>query len=322
MNKKDDPFDPFASKNSEEENSQEESFSENSSENSPENFVIAESSAGLLENEEPPEESPLSFEINSEPSTLDTSPETSPQTAHDTHPDTAHWSEKVSSAAEQIVPATYPFSLLITGPLTAHEKEKLLDILSRENMGIREVDLEPQFISERVLIPRMSEYAGVLLVQALRGTRAKLRLGPADSIFMTEETREEYVPETEIKTGSVRDLSGVSSDGSHPAERIRISADSSIPGIPQIQLIDFVIASATLEAETVEAQSSPEYQAILDALIRELKYKAYRKGALAITQFALELVSLSLPSQYRLTVSGSAVKAAEPEISHNSPDFN
>jgi|GEM_PF-1802750 len=303
---KDDPFDPFASKNSEQEDSPD-SFSENSAEN----FVIAESSTGLLGSEEPP----LNLEANSEPSPLDTPPDASQ--------DTAHWTEKVSSAAEQIVPASYPFSLLITGPLTAHEKEKLLDILSRENMGIREVDLEPQLISERVLIPRISEYAGVLLVQALRGTRAKLRLGPADSIFMTEETREEYLPETEIKTGSVRDLSGnLSGDGSHPAERIRISADSSIPGIPQIQLIDFVIASATLEAETVEAQSSPEYQAVLDALIRELKYKAYRKGAQAITQFALELISLSLPSQYRLTVSGSAVKAAEPEISPNSPDFN
>lgn len=222
-------------------------------------------------------------------------------------------------ATQQPISASFPFSLLITGPLTAHEKEKLLDLLSRHNMGIREVDLEPQFIGERILIPRISEYAGVLLVQALRGTRARLRLGPSDSIFSTEETREETpLIDPDLNIGELRIQH---SETAPPAEQIRISADSSIPDIPSPQLIDSIFASATLEADTVEAQSSPEYEEVLDALIRELKYKAHRKGAIAITHFTLDLVPLSLPSQYRLTVKGSAIKQGEPQSSLNSVDF-
>lgn len=222
-------------------------------------------------------------------------------------------------ATQQPVSASFPFSLLITGPLSAHEKEKLLDLLSRHNMGIREVDLEPQFIGERILIPRISEYAGILLVQALRGTRAKLRLGPSDSIFSTEETREEASSiDPDLKTGELRIQA---SENTPPAEQIRISADSTIPDIPTPQFIDSIFASAILEADTVEAQNSPEYEEVLDALIRELKYKAHRKGAIAITHFTLDLTPLSLPSQYRLTVKGSAIKSGEPEVSLKSIDF-
>lgn len=214
---------------------------------------------------------------------------------------------KIDTPEAPLTP-TLPFSLLITGPLTLHEREKLLDLLSRENIGIREVDLEPQFLSQKVLIPRVSEYAGVLIVQALRGTRAHLRLGPSDLIFATDETREDPNSITPSSEPSINHYRVQNDTPEHSAEAIRISADSSIPDLPGAQLIDFIIASTTLESDTVEAQNSPEYQAVLDALIRELKYKAHRKGGIAITHFSLELVPLSLPSQYRLTVSGSAVK--------------
>src|SRR5437764_1503439 len=82
-----------------------------------------------------------------------------------------------SHPLEQVeVPTSFPFSLMIEGTLRPEEREKLIDLISREKFGIREVDLEPQLESGRILIPRISEYAGVLLVQALRNTQARLRL--------------------------------------------------------------------------------------------------------------------------------------------------
>lgn len=219
------------------------------------------------------------------------------------------FSEKMNAA--QAVPASYPFSLLITGYLSDYEREKLIDILTRENMGIREVELEPQFASGKILIPRISEYAGILIVQALRGTRADLRLGPSDTIFSTAETREESTEESiALEAGITEIVRFRTSDGMHPAEAIRLSADPSIPDLPHPILIDLVMVSTSLQADTVEARNSPKYQETLDRLIRELKYKAHRKGASAIVNFSIELISLSLPSQYKLTVKGSAIRSA------------
>jgi hypothetical protein len=216
------------------------------------------------------------------------------------------------SSVAQNLPVPYPFSLLITGHLTEREREKLVDVLTRENMGIREVELEPQFASGRILIPRISEYAGILLVQALRGTRAQLKLGPSDSIFATPETRDEPTDESLLPAPNEFARS-ITPEGKHPAETVRISADATIHDLPNPVLIDLVIVSTTLKSEMVEPRNSPKYQETLDALIRELKYRAHRKGAQAIINFSIDLTMLQLPSEYKLTVKGSAIQsAAEP----------
>jgi hypothetical protein len=218
------------------------------------------------------------------------------------------------SSVAQNLPAPYPFSLLISGHLTDREKEKLIDVLTREDMGIREVELEPQFQSGRILIPRISEYAGILLVQALRGTRAQIRLGPSDTIFATADTREELGDiDTEWQTPPTEIARFASSEGKHPAELVRISADPMIADLPSPVLIDLVIVSASLKSEMVEPRNSPKYQETLDALIRELKYRAHRKGAQAIVNFSIDLTMLKIPSEYKLTVKGSAIRSgAEP----------
>ena len=101
------------------------------------------------------------------------------------------YSENLVAADAQIA-AAFPFTLKIDGKLTAEETEKLLTILARENMGFREVDLETQIAEGRILIPRISEYAGIVLIQALRGISAKMYFGPSDEIFSTPETRSDY----------------------------------------------------------------------------------------------------------------------------------
>lgn len=223
--------------------------------------------------------------------------------------------EKVKEFSEKMpmekvqVPAAFPFSLLIDGEMTPEEKEKLVDVLSRESMGIREVDLEPQFAANRILIPRISEYAGILLVQALRGTRARMRLGPADEIFSAhdaEVTSDPYqpgmrLPEPEAPVARAVDLT-------HSAEKIAITPDSMLPQLSDFDVIDTLLASAILNSNAVEAAHSLEYTDAVESLKRELKYKAYRKGAVGIVHFKAELQQLSLANQYRLTISGAAIR--------------
>ncbi len=222
--------------------------------------------------------------------------------------------EKIKDFAEKMpigkpsVSAAFPFSLLITGTLLIEEKEKLLDLLSRENMGIREIDLEPQFASGRILIPRISEYAGILIVQALRETHAQIKFGPSDTIFSKEDSQTETTPlstETDQKTESY------STEISHPAELIPVTSGENLPGQSDYTLIDTVSANAALKSHAVEADSSAEYQEMIEALQREIKYKAFRKGATGIIHFKIQLDSLSSPTHYRMIAFGSAIKTNE-----------
>ena len=208
-------------------------------------------------------------------------------------------------AGRASIAAALPFSLLITGTLKPEEREKLLDILSRADLGIREPDLEPQLEAGRVLIPRISEFAGVQIVQALRTASVEFRLGPSDQIFATDDTR----------TAEEEKLPPDSAPAMHPNIDVRHDADSmpithepSLPQFPRVRVVDVVTASAAISTSAVEAERSSEYAELLEALQRELKYKAFRRGAQAIVAFSANLTSLASPTRYRLTVSGSAIR--------------
>ena len=244
----------------------------------------------------------------------DSAPQATPETDFpviseplDTLGQVKNYSETISSASAAAVPASVPYSLLITGKLADYEKERLLDILSRENMGFREVDLELQLAAGRILIPRISEYAGVVLIQALRGTEAKMRLGPSDTIFSTEDTRSDEI------SGNGKVFSEVSVDQAHEAENIPITTAAEIPGVTVLRIIDTVTASTTLKSSIVEALTSSPYQEVLENLQRELKYKAYRKGATAVINLTITMTNLSLPTHYKILVMGTAVKFNKSE---------
>ena len=204
-----------------------------------------------------------------------------------------------------VVAAAFPFSLRIEGHLTAEEKEKLIDLLNRENMGIREVDLEPQLQAGRILIPRISEFAAILLVQALRGVQADMRIGPSDSIYATAETRTPEDENAPIPQQTARVF--YDSDG-HAAESLPVTSLPFLPELPHFNVIEVLTASASLKSQAVEAERSNEYQDMLEALQREIRYKAFHKGATAVVNYSIALVSLSLPSHYRITASGSAIR--------------
>jgi hypothetical protein len=245
------------------------------------------------------------------------SPAETSQPLEASQPDTIQkvkeFSEKMPMEKVQ-VPAAFPFSLLIEGELTPEEKEKLLDVLSRENMGFREVDLEPQLAGNRILIPRISEYAGIVLVQALRGTRAKMRLGPSETIFSAQDseiTNDPYQPGMRLPEPSAPSPHALDLD--HPAEQIAVTPDGTLPQLPEFDVIDTIFTSAILNSNAVEAERTSEYTEILENLKRELKYKAYRKGAVGLIHFKIDLQQLSLANQYRLMISAAAVRPRSRE---------
>lgn len=222
-----------------------------------------------------------------------------------------NFSEKVTPGSP-VVEAAFPFSVLIDGKLTADEQEKLLDTLSRHDMGIREMDLEPQLEAGRILIPRISEYAAILLVQALRSANADIRMAPADEIFSTDDTRSSN---DEIHHSS-SPVATVYSDASlDPVENLPVSTEDALPGRSRYEVIDTVIATAALRTKALEAASSPEYGNLLEALQREIKYKAKRKGATAVIRFEVTLTPLlSDSTHYRVTATGCAVRKVEESI--------
>jgi len=206
------------------------------------------------------------------------------------------FSEALANTPAQ-VGASFPFTLKIEGKLTPEEVEKLFTVLTRENMGFREVDLEPQIAEGRLLIPRISEYAGVVLIQALRGISAKIQFGPSDEVFSTPETRDDFVsfstdiPQTPLTFN----------------DDLPVSNSENLPQFQQIRVLDTVITSGLLTTKSVEATHSEEYTLLLEALVRELKFKARRRGANGILSLQITLTPLTLPTDYRVTVSGSAV---------------
>jgi hypothetical protein len=213
-------------------------------------------------------------------------------------------------ASKAAVAASFPFSILIRGQLRPEEKEKLVTLIEDHQMGFRLIDLEPQLASGRILIPRISEYAGILIIQALRGTRAEIKLGTSDSIFSTPDTHDS---EEENFSSSVEESStSYSSDLSHPAESIPVTPLDRLPGTPKLTLIDTVTANAALKSTVVEAEHSSAFQEIVEALQREIKYKAYRKGATAVLNFKIQINYLSSPTHYRILAFGSAVKPTAP----------
>ncbi|MEK6704623.1 MAG: hypothetical protein AABZ06_02440 [Bdellovibrionota bacterium] len=202
------------------------------------------------------------------------------------------------SAAEPKTAVTiaFPFNLLITGDLSAVEKEKLLEILSRENTGITAVDLEPQFTSGKILIPRISEFTGVIIIQALRAAQVQMDFGPTDEFCASHDTT--------TLAGTVNASPAVTD---HPAESLPVSTAATIPG-NEYSVIDVITASATLKTTVVEAKNSHEYHDLTEALKRELKYKAYFKGASAIVNFTMQLVPLTLSTDYKIILTGTAIK--------------
>ena len=188
------------------------------------------------------------------------------------------------------------FNLKITGPLTPVEKETFLEFISKEDFGIREVDLEVQLQSERIFIPQISEYAAIILLQALRDTHAQIELCVSDS--------GEALASASVSSFLVDAFTSIHEG--HPAEKIPILIQTQLPS--DGSWIDEVHASTVLSTRAFEAKDSSKYQQTLESLQRSLKYKAYQKGGNLILAYQVQCIRLFTPMAYRITVMGTAVR--------------
>jgi hypothetical protein len=218
------------------------------------------------------------------------------------------YSDRVAPVASPAVADT-PYSLVIEGPLRPHERETLLSILSRENLGIREVELEPQFAAGHILVPRISEYAGVLIVQALRNTTAKMRLGPSERIFVSREA--EDATDRLIVPPSPESETFIHEEGSERAETVVLTSSDTVPGRKLLAAIDTLHNSMNLKSISLTQPQSPIFQDAIERLKKQLKFQAHHRGANALVGFKYALHPLEGQSTYKLVVEARAVRVAD-----------
>jgi len=202
------------------------------------------------------------------------------------------------------VPAGIPYSLVIEGQLKVHEKERLLEILSREQLGVREVEIEPQLAAGKILIPRVSEYAGVLIAQALRNSNARIRLGPTDKIFQSKELAEDDSLLFPRSPNYVRK----EENHAHAADEMTLTSANEVPGHRVAKVLDTFEVSTNLRALHVHSSNSTFFQESLEGLKKQLRLHAHHKGSDAPVRFKTELFPPDDQSQYKLLATAVAVK--------------
>lgn len=248
-------------------------------------------------------ENPDRFELNDESKANDEKLplETAPSIASvDSIAPIKAFAESIPLGSAQAAPA-YPFHLSIEGELDVHDRTRLVDLINRHDMGIREVDLEPQFESNRVLIPRISEYAVVLIAQALRSSRATIYATPSDRAHESPSIS----PSPKVEVRSHDNLTD-----SHPADSIPVTQDHRIAGARTDKIVDVLMTGASLKATSLDPEHSIEYNELLDALKTELKYRAFRKGANGIVNFKVSISYSEAVQMHKIVVTGTAIKTS------------
>lgn len=209
-----------------------------------------------------------------------------------------NYSESTHSLTEDLEIA-YPFMFYATGTFTFYEQDKLLRFITENPIGLTAADLDLQIKSGRVFFSRISEYAGIKLIQELRDSALEFKLVPAtkDPLDLQEFPNPKHW-----------DL-GVPSPS--PQQTHRIEVIELKKGSEEEKLytyLDLIQVSQFLKAEIVELEKSELYQEVIDRMIQSLKARALQRGAQAITQPVIQLQSLRLPSQYQVSISARAFK--------------
>lgn len=194
-----------------------------------------------------------------------------------------------------VVAAQRPFTLWIEGAFRLEDRARLLDLVTREGFGIREVDLDPQWDSGRVMLPRISEYAAMRVAQVLRESSLTLRLDPADS------PRREAQPVAPVRTEIA---------SQHPAESIPVTPHPlPEPGTDPSgwETVDTLIATALLAEPEWRASQTDAYANLVESLKRELRHRAYIKKAHALVSFQSQVIKSPWQGETECRVQVSAI---------------
>ncbi len=193
--------------------------------------------------------------------------------------------------------ARVPFTLLINGIFDPYSRDKLLLFITENPIGLNSADLDLQINGNRVLLPRISEFAGIKLIQDLRDTGLRFKLLPSD-----QDDDEASPP---VKTSTFQFSS--QNQPSQKGDEIPVLPETSVNS-SHWKVIDSIEMVQYLRADLLEVEKSELYQNLIDRMIEAMKRKARIKGADAITSLTRELKPLRLPSQYQVELRATLIK--------------
>jgi hypothetical protein len=194
--------------------------------------------------------------------------------------------------AEEITPsaAEFPFHVRIEGPLTVHEKEKLLALLGAEDFGVRAVDIEPQLDSGCVLLPRMSRYATAYLLQNLPLTQAVARVQPLEEAF--------------AEAAPLAPVHSLNHDAKHPADDLPLTQGDALPQLGRVEIFDCLTSALTAPLNQADDGFA--------RLKRKLRFLAHARGAEGIVHYHQETGTTLDAGFVRLSVTGDLVRTRRP----------
>jgi hypothetical protein len=248
---------------------------------------------------------PTGFSFSGDPDSIDSTPAARPfptDTNSNSSTPSAGGISGIKQYSERSREATFsanaksPFHLWMHGQFDPFSRDKLLHFISDNPMGLNSSDLDRQINAGRVLFPRISEFAGIKLIQDLRDSGLAFKLSPSSR------EADEIMPEAEGLRLAYEANPSVTSDTAItvlPGDAIDIKLWQAFDSI---QLVQF------LKAEILEVERSELFQELLERMTTSLKQKAKLRGASAISALKHELKPLRLPSHYQIELKATLLK--------------
>ena len=188
------------------------------------------------------------------------------------------------------------FNLMLSGDFDPYSRDKLLLFITENPIGISSSELDFQINGKRVLLPRISEFSGIKLIQELRDTGLTFRLKRA------EEDSDHYVEANEQNRFQYQSASPSTPDHEIPVLSMEMIKAEDYTVLDSIQMVQY------LRAEILEVEKSDLFQDLLERMTDALKRRAKLKGATALTRLEHRIIPLRLPSQYQIELSASLLK--------------
>ncbi len=191
-------------------------------------------------------------------------------------------------------------------------------LLSENDFGIRYEDIEIQVNQGKLLIPQISEYAAIHIAQKLREEADEIQMGLANEVFQAESLKDTtdthaYI-DSNTERNSIQETAEYNPD--YPtAESLLCTTENEIPGHTVTKTLSIVIASKLTDEATAKSTQTEIFQKILEDLQTELKARAFKLFAHAITNFHYELHLLGTKETtnrpIRVIATGSAVRLSK-----------
>jgi hypothetical protein len=192
----------------------------------------------------------------------------------------------------------HPFHFYAEGKFTFFERDKLLRFITENPIGLSSSELDLQISAGRVFFSRISEYAGIRLIQELRDSRLSFRLIPSD--------RER--DDLRSDTPAIRIQEAPEGKKSKTVETQIPVVHGATAHRAQYEEFDSVQMTQFLKAEMIEVEKSELLQEVVDRMTEAIKQKARLKHAAAISQPEVTLTPLRLPSHYQVQVKAMLLK--------------